>query len=99
MLAVFEEEWDYVLIPDCRFPNEFELLRERWPDTILVRVVRPDYDTYLTAKQSVHPSETAMDDYHAHYTVRNDGTLDHLQMAVAYMLFDIAFQPTKGGDE
>ena len=25
ILTIFKDEWDYVLIPDCRFPNEYEI--------------------------------------------------------------------------
>ena len=28
LLKLFPDQWDYVLIPDCRFPNEFEFFEK-----------------------------------------------------------------------
>lgn len=40
ILELFPNEWDYVLIPDCRFPNEIDYLKEAGMDTVNLRVVR-----------------------------------------------------------
>lgn len=40
ILELFPNEWDYVLIPDCRFPNEIDYLKEAGLDTVNLRVVR-----------------------------------------------------------
>ena len=29
ILEMFYNEWDYVLIPDCRFPNEVDIFKEK----------------------------------------------------------------------
>ena len=47
---LFPDEWDYVLIPDTRFPNENNLLKEYY-DVTTVRVTRPNYDNGLTEEQ------------------------------------------------
>lgn len=77
ILSIFNDEWDYVIIPDTRFPNEVELLDHYGFDVSLVRVVRPDYISLLTKEQMKHPSETALDDYLYDYIVENT-TLDSL---------------------
>ena len=51
-LMMFENEWDYVLIPDTRFPNEIEEMRRVMEDTIHVRVVRPGFESPLTPEHS-----------------------------------------------
>ena len=71
ILSMFKDEWDYVIIPDTRFPNEVELLKHYGFDVSLVRVVRPDFDSGLTEEQKQHPSETALDDYVYDYIVEN----------------------------
>lgn len=63
VLKLFNNEWDYVIIPDCRFPNEIDSLKNAGFDVMSVRVNRPDYDNGLTEKALNHPSETSLDDY------------------------------------
>ena len=46
--SMFQDEWDYVILPDCRFPNEYELFKYSGIDTVLVRVVRPNFVSPLT---------------------------------------------------
>ena len=60
LLELFKDEWDYVLIPDTRFPNEIEGMADFNPKHI--RIVRPGFNM-LTEEQQKHPSETALDNY------------------------------------
>ena len=76
ILSMFKDEWDFVIIPDTRFPNEVELLEHYGFDVSLVRVVRPDFDSGLTEEQKQHPSETALDDYVYDYIVENTSLAD-----------------------
>lgn len=79
VLQLFPNEWDYVLIPDCRFPNEVECFRNNGFDSVNIRINRPDFVSNLTPEQLNHPSETAMDDYmYFDMYVINNGTLDDL---------------------
>lgn len=71
ILSLFPDKWDYVLIPDARFPNEINYLKEKGFDVIHVRVVRPGY-SILTPEQSRHLSETALNGVKEDYTVMND---------------------------
>lgn len=70
---LFPNEWDYVLIPDTRFPNENDLLKENNYDVKTVRITRPNYDNGLTEEQQNHESETALDDYNFDYQIVNNG--------------------------
>ncbi len=89
MLSFFNGEWDYVLIPDCRFPNEVECLRARGFDATHVRVIRSNFVSPLTEEQQKHPSETALDLSAPDYYVHNDGTLDDLKNKVSKFTFDL----------
>lgn len=67
VLKVFVGQWDYVLIPDCRFPNEIDAMKKEF-DTISVRIIRFNEDgtlfsNNLTAEAKLHISETSLDDY------------------------------------
>ena len=82
MLTFFKDEWDYVLIPDCRFPNEVNYLNGIGCQTAHVRVVRDGFISPLTEEQQNHPSETALDNVHADTYILNDGTLSDLKEMV-----------------
>ena len=75
IITMFSNEWDYILIPDTRFPNE---VTEMYCDnfrTISVRIRRINYTSKLTEEQQQHESETALDNYPFDYYMTNDGTL------------------------
>lgn len=82
ILKLFDGEWDYVLIPDSRFPNEIEKLRDAGFDVQHLRVVRPHFISPLTAEQQQHPSETALNNTVPDHYIINDGTLDDLDAAI-----------------
>lgn len=79
ILTYFNEDWDYVIIPDTRFPNEFNRLKEKGLDAIHLRVVRPDFVSPLTAEQQAHPSETALDDTTPDYYIVNNDNITALK--------------------
>lgn len=79
VVNLFPNEWDYVLVPDCRFPNEIEYLKENTNcEVIHLRVKRPNFDNGLTVEQQSHPSETALDNTEPDYTLINGSTLNEL---------------------
>lgn len=78
ILEIFEDEWDYVLIPDCRYPVEVSRMAENF-DTIVLRVERPGFESGLTEKQKQHRSETSMDDYKFDAIVYNDAGLEEFK--------------------
>ena len=78
ILTLFPNEWDYVLIPDCRFPNEVDHLKTLGLDVVHLRVVRENFISPLTPKQQQHPSETALDDVEPDLYIKNNGSLKDL---------------------
>ena len=82
ILCYFNDYWDFVIIPDTRFPNEFNRLKERGLDAVHLRVVRTDFVSPLTAEQQAHPSETALDDIEPDFCIINDGDLDSLKTKI-----------------
>lgn len=81
ILTLFKGEWDYVLIPDCRFANELNRYGEEW-DTTTVRVNRLNFTSTLTQEQQNHPSETSLDDYYFDYVINAENGLDKLEKEV-----------------
>lgn len=79
LLKYFHENWEYVIIPDCRFPNEVTTMVENGFDTVHLRVVRKNFESPLTEEQQQHPSEIALDNVKPDYFIYNDGTLGELE--------------------
>lgn len=75
ILKFFKDEWDYVLIPDCRYPIEVTQMGDNF-ETTLLRVERPNFESGLTEKQKQHISEISMDNYPFHAVIYNDSDLE-----------------------
>lgn len=89
IIKEFQSTWDYVLIPDCRFPNEVHYMSEAGFDTVHLRVVRQNFASPLTPEQQQHPSETALDHVMPDYYINNYGTLDDLRHVISNLLPEI----------
>ena len=85
-LEIFDSEWDWVLIPDTRFPNEVDVMRERF-GAMHVRVVRSDFVSPLTTEQQNHPSEIALDEYIPDCYLMNQGSMCDLRETVNTFVF------------
>lgn len=62
LLSVAGANWDYVIIPDLRFKNEFRRIKYSF-DTVAIRVSRTGYESSLTAEQKSNQSETELDNH------------------------------------
>ena len=95
ILTMFRDEWDFVLIPDTRFPNEIEFLDKCQFDVRHVRITRPGY-SILTEEQQQHVSETALDNYKdIWYEADNSGTIEDL-VHQAVLIGDALIELQKG---
>ena len=81
ILKLFPNTWDYVLIPDCRYPIEVSTMSGSF-DTVVLRIERPNFDNGLTAAQKQHASEVKMDDYKFDAVLLNDGSLEDFRVKV-----------------
>ena len=88
MIELFGDNWDYVLIPDTRFLNEIDVLKENFNNVKHIRVIRPNFESTLTDEQKKHPSETALDDYQPDIEVTNAGTIEDLKALVKEFVKD-----------
>lgn len=68
LAAVLDGEIDYLIIDDCRFPNEVELWKDEY-GYLTLRIERPGHENALNDEQRKHPSETALDDYEFDVTI------------------------------
>lgn len=86
VLSMFHEKWDYVVIPDCRFPNELTCVSDAGFPMCHVRVVRDNFVSQLTKTQQNHPSETSLDDVSPDVIIHNGGNLDELRQKVSALV-------------
>jgi len=66
-------EFDVFIVPDTRFPNEVEVIVDRFgfSNVESIRVVREGFESNLTDEQKNHPNETALDNYYFDHIIRN----------------------------
>lgn len=88
LLKLFPNEWDYVIIPDCRFPNEINVMKANF-DTLHIRVKRYDFISPLSEEQQNHISETALDNMAPDLWIENNGTKSNLRSCIIQLLKDI----------
>mgnify|MGYP000911163102 CR=1 FL=1 len=81
IISMFPNEWDYVIVDDCRFINELTRWGEEW-DTTIVRVNRLNFESNLTPEQKNHISEIALDNYNFDYVINSESGLDNLEREV-----------------
>jgi hypothetical protein len=83
VIELLQDRFEYFLVPDSRFRDEFEVLRKNFeedkPDNevISVRIVRPNHKSKLTQEQLNHRSETELDDYTFDYQMILDEGLKY----------------------
>lgn len=71
MISFFGDDFDYILIPDCRFPNEISVIKSQF-DTMHIRVFRENNKRKMTPEQLKHSSETALDNVTADCEIHNN---------------------------
>ena len=94
--AVFGKyfNYDYILIPDTRYPNEIEEVKKYNSNSCVIKVVRRDEygniynNPNLTEEQKNNPSETSLDNYSEFdYIITNyDYDFEYLKEASNYIL-------------
>lgn len=81
-IKVFENDYDYFLIPDTRFPNEVQYLKEQGFKTIALYIERLYFENKLTQEQRLHPSETALNNYKFDYYIKVATGIENVQNEV-----------------
>jgi hypothetical protein len=68
---MFPDRYDFVIIPDTRFPNEIDRIADAGFLATHVRIIRTDFESQLTEEQKNHPSETALDNTAPDFVIKN----------------------------
>ena len=92
LLRAIEDDFDYAIIPDWRFENEYTSLASRFAPHIIVQVgiYRPNNEATdnMTEAQRKHQSETEMNDYkNFDYNISNEfNKLDETRKQIIKMI-------------
>lgn len=76
-ISATANDWNYVLIPDLRFYNEFETVCQYNENVTTIRINRfdndgkPYYNNNMRMNQLTHISECELDDFNFEYIVEN----------------------------
>ncbi|MBQ9011714.1 MAG: hypothetical protein IJ093_03605 [Bacilli bacterium] len=78
---------DVIIITDARMPEEVSMPKEKFLETITVKVSRDNFTSPLSKKQQKDFTETALDKYNDYdYVIENDGTLDKLEDKIKHLV-------------
>lgn len=92
LLRAIEDDFDYAIIPDWRFENEYTSLASRFAPHIIVQVgiYRPNNEATdnMTEAQRKHQSETELDNYkNFDYNISNEfNKLDETRKQIIMMI-------------
>lgn len=78
ILRMFPDKWDFLIVPDARYPNEIERFKAAGHPTVHIHIERPGLVSALTQEQQEHSSETALADTVPDVTICNDGEVADL---------------------
>lgn len=76
-IEIFSYFYDIIIISDARLVDEITILKESYPASTSIRVVRNNYQNNLTEEQKKHLTETDLDEFtDFDYIIENDEKLE-----------------------
>lgn len=81
-VKVFGRDFDFIIIPDARFPNEILRWKEENIDVASIHVQRINFENDLTPEQRSHTSENALNDFKFDYYIKSESGVDCLKHEV-----------------
>lgn len=88
-IKVLSYYFDVIIIPDARFIEEIEEIKNNFNNVYSIRVNRIDYENNLTNEEQHHPTEVALDNYNKFDYVVDNITIDNLKLEINNILKDV----------
>lgn len=89
-LEIYSYFADVIIIPDVRFKEEIDIVKEKYKNVVSIGVIRPNYQSDLTYEQQQDITEIALDNYNEYdYTIINNNTIEELSNTVLKILESI----------
>lgn len=88
LIYTFEDEFDYFILDDTRFPNEIDYFEKRDESSyITVRINRNEFENSLSEDQRLHPSETSLNDRKMDVEIYSESGRGNLEKEILEKLF------------
>jgi len=92
LIAAISDDYDFIIIPDARFPNEIIELKDWLSSEVLsIRVNRLNFESTLTDLQKQHASEIALDDYEFEVYINCETGIENIEMAVDKFIKEVLY--------
>ena len=86
-IEIFSYFYDIIIVSDARLLDEITILKEKYPNSVSIRVVRNNFENNLTEEQKNHLTETDLDNFtDFDYIVNND---DNLELKIIEILSEV----------
>ena len=86
-INILKDYFDIIIITDARMINEITMPKEKFKETVTIKIERPNYESNLSKKEKANITETALDNYNDYdYKVINDGSLEDLETKIKNIL-------------
>ncbi len=86
-IEILSNFFDAFIIADTRLRKEFTYLKEKFPDSISIKIERDKYDNGLTEEENNHITETDLDNYNFFdYKIKNTSIVDLKEAAQEIVL-------------
>lgn len=91
-IEVYSYFYDVIIIDDVRLIDEINSLKEKYPKSLLIRVIRENYDNNMTIEQNRHLTEINLDNYeNFDYKIVNNNNYEDLKKKVSKILSEVEF--------
>lgn len=89
-IKVYSDYFNIITISDARLPDELDRIKELYPESIKLHIIRPNFNPYKSDLEKNHPTELALDNYqNFEHIIINDGTLEDFRLKVDDILKNI----------
>lgn len=83
---ITDNNWENIVIPDFRFPNEFEYLKKRLPKSeYVIKTLLIDRNSCIRIND---PTETSLVDFNFNFTIHNNSSIEELKKKVSSFSMD-----------
>lgn len=94
-IEILSQFFDTFIITDARLINEFESLKEKYEDVVLIKMERNNYDSELSEEEKNHITEKEIDEYKEFDYIIENKNLKNLKLKALEIVRN---EKNKGGD-
>lgn len=86
-INILNDYFDIIIISDSRMPEELAMPKEKFKESVSIKVIRPNFITPLKSHEKTSITETSLDNYEDYdYIIENEGTLEDLKIKVEELI-------------